>query len=148
MNIVARAQAFVEELRGLVRGILDATSYDRAEQALTLLTAHAWGEALADWLRPLLDASLIYLMADHQGLLRVAPEWYWHDFRQRASHGRNHGSDPRPERALLVWAVYRNFTPAERRYEQTRHYRHPGQSPLEVAGAQPGKLSYLDALHV
>jgi len=66
----------------------------------------------------------------------------------RLSHGRNHGSERRLEQALLIWAIYHHFTPAQRRKERKRHYRHPGQSPLEVAGAPPGKLSYLDALGV
>lgn len=136
------------ELEGLVHAILDAPTYEQAEQALASLAAHAWGEPLAKMLHPLLDAILIYRMACHQGLQRVSPEWYWRDFRQRLSRGRNHGSQQRQERALLAWAVYRNFTPAQRRHEQKRHYRYPGQSPLEVAGANPGRLSYLDALHV
>jgi hypothetical protein len=52
------------------------------------------------------------------------------------------------ERAALLWAIYRNFTPAQRRSERHRHYKHPGQSPLEAAGASPGAISYLDALDV
>ena len=52
------------------------------------------------------------------------------------------------EQAGLLWLVYRNFTPAQKRVEQKRHYKHPGQSPLEVAGADPGPISYLDALEV
>ena len=39
------------------------------------------------------------------------PEWLWRDFRLRLSHGRNHGSEQRLERAALVWAIYHNFTP-------------------------------------
>ena len=39
--------------------------------------------------------------------------------------------------AALVWAIYHNFEPAQWRSERKRHYRHPGQSALEVAGAPP-----------
>jgi len=81
-------------------------------------------------------------------LQRVTPEWYWRDFRLRLSRGRNHGSEPRLERAALVWAIYHNFEPAQWRSERKRHYRYPGQSPLEVAGAPPGQVTYLDALGV
>ncbi len=95
-----------------------------------------------------LDALLVYLLAYNRGLIRVAPEWVWRDFRLRVSRGRNHGSDVRLERASLVWAIYHNFTPAQWRSERKRHYRWPGQSPLEVAGASPGQISYLDALGV
>jgi len=79
------------------------------------------------------------------------------DFRLRLSRGRNHGSDLRLERAALVWAIYHDFEPAQWRSERQRHYtctarkcrcRYPGQSPLQVAGAPPGKISYLAALGV
>jgi hypothetical protein len=136
------------ELSGLVRAIFDASSYEQGEQALSSLAAHPWGDALARFLHPLLDAALMHLLPCHRGLLRVSPEWYWRDFRQRLSRGRNHGSNQRLERASLVWAVYYNFTPAQRRYEHKRHYRRPGQSPLDMAGVPPGPISYLDALHV
>jgi hypothetical protein len=146
------AQQVAEQVRdslgGALHAILDAASYDEAEQALARLRLMDWGEPLARWLEPLLDAALMHLMPCHQGLLRVSPEWLWRDYRLRLSHGRNHGSELRLERASLVWAIYHNFTPAQRRSEQKRKYRHPGQSPLEAAGASPGKLSYLDALGV
>ncbi len=54
----------------------------------------------------------------------------------------------RARQAALVWAIYHNFEPAQRRSERKRCYRHPGQSPLQVAGAPPGEISYLDALAV
>jgi hypothetical protein len=50
--------------------------------------------------------------------------------------------------AALVWAIYRNFNPAQWRSERKRHYRYPGRSHLAVAGASPGDISYLDALGV
>jgi hypothetical protein len=54
----------------------------------------------------------------------------------------------RLERTALVWAIYRNFTPAQERSVRKRKYRHPGQCPLAVAGVPPGEVSYLDALAV
>jgi hypothetical protein len=66
----------------------------------------------------------------------------------RLSHGRNHGSERRLERAVLLWAVYHNFEPTQGRKEKACHYRHPGRSPLEAAGLWPGKTSYLDALAI
>jgi transposase-like protein len=142
------AEQVRDSLESALHEILDAVSYEAGEQALAKLRLMAWGEPLACWLEPLLDAALMHLMPCHQGLLRVSPEWLWRDYRLRLSHGRNHGSELRLERALLIWAIYHNFTPAQRRSEQKRTYRHPGQSPLEVAGASPGRLSYLDALGV
>ena len=102
------------ELSDLVRAIFDASSYEQGEQALSSLATHPWGNALARFLYPLLDAALMHLLPCHQRLLRIFPEWYWRDFRQRLSRGRNHGSNQRLERASLVWAVYYNFTPAQR----------------------------------
>jgi len=90
----------------------------------------------------------VHLKRSNRGLLRVSPEWCWRDFRLRLSQGRNHGAEPRLERAALVWAIHRNFTPAQERYERKRRYRHPGLSPLAVAGVPPGAASYLDALGV
>ena len=142
------AQEVRDSLGGALHAILDATSYAEAEQALAKLRLMAWGEPLARWLEPLLDAALMYLMPNHQGLSSVSPEWLWRDYRLRSSHGRNHGSELRQEWASLIWAIYHNFEPTQRRSEQKRTYRHPGQSPLEVAGAPPGNLSYLDALEV
>jgi len=136
------------ELRSLVRPIVDAQSYVEAEAAVAHLQAHAYGAAIAQFLNELLDALLVYRLAYCQGLQRITPEWYWRDFRLRLSHGRNQCSDQRLERAALVWAIYHNFEPAQWRCERKRHYRHPGQSALQAAGAPPGQLSYLDALGV
>jgi hypothetical protein len=146
------AQAAQEQVRrelvALMHRVLDAATYTQAETALTELAAHRFGVGLARALWDQLDAALVYLLPYNHGLLRVAPEWYWRDFRLRLSRGRNHGSPDRLERAALVWAIYRNFNPAQWRSERKRHYRHPGRSPLAVAGASPGDISYLDALGV
>lgn len=136
------------ELVALVRGVIDAKSYEAAEEALAMLRGHPQGARIGQILNVQLDHILAHLVAYYHGLQRVAPEWCWRDFRLRLSRGRNHGSEQRLERAALVWAIYHNFTPAQRRCERKRHYRHPGQSPLEVAGVPPGQISYLDALGV
>jgi len=136
------------ELVGLVRSVIDARSYEAAEEALVKLRGHPQGGRIGRILNLQLDHILAHLVSYYQGMQRVAPEWCWRDFRLRLSRGRNHGSDQRLERAALVWAVYRNFTPAQRRSERKRRYRHPGQSPLDVAGASPRQVSYLDALRV
>ena len=145
---VAR-KAAREELVALVRGVLDATSEGEAKKALDRLGAHPRSKGLAEKLRPHLDALLVYRMKFNAGLARVGPEWIWRDFRLRLSHGRNHGTTQRLERAALVWAIYHNLTPAQWRSERKRHYRYPGRSPLEVAGLEVGGgISYLDALAV
>lgn len=136
------------ELVALVHGVLDAGSGEAAEQALSRLAAHPQGASLARILAGVVDAALVYRLAFNQGLVRVGPEWLWRDFRLRLSHGRNHGSPERLERAALVWGIYRNFEPAQWRSERKRHYRRAGRSPLEMAGAPPGKVSYLDALAI
>jgi transposase-like protein len=137
-----------DELGGLIHKIMDAQSYNAAEAALATLLGHPLGATLGQLLNEQLDRVLVHLLDYYRGLPRVTPEWYWRDFRLRLSHGRNHRSDQRLERAALVWAIYHNFEPAQWRSERQRHYRHPGQSALEVAGAPPGKVSYLDALGV
>ena len=137
-----------EELAALLHAVIDATGYEQAEQALAALKAHAWGATLAQKLNEQFDRLLFPVLAPHRGLARVGPEWLWRDFRLRLSHGRNHGSTQRLERAALLWAVYRNLTPAQERRERKRHYKHPGQSPLEVATGAPITISYLDALEV
>ena len=137
-----------QELVALVRGVMDAGSYVEAEAALARLQAHRFGGRLATLVHQHLDAAMIYLLDYNRGLARVSPEWYWRDFRIRLSRGRNHRSPQRLERAALVWAIYRNFEPAQRRSEHNRKYRHPGMSPLAAAGAAPGEISYLDALGV
>ncbi len=136
------------ELVVLMHAVIDAPSYEQAEVALLALLSHPQGAAIGQFLDQHLDRILIHLVAYYAGLSRVTPEWYWRDFRLRLSHGRNHRSDLRLERAALVWAIYHNFEPAQWRSEHQRHYRHPGQSPLQVAGAPPGAISYLDALGV
>jgi hypothetical protein len=136
------------ELVSLVHGVIDADSGAAGEIALAKLAAHPLGAGLVAILEQHLDTLWVYLLAYNRGLLRVAPEWIWRDFRLRVSRGRNHGSEVRLERASLVWAVYHNFTPAQWRSERRRHYRHPGQSALSVAGAPPGQATYLDALGI
>lgn len=135
-------------LTTLVRAVFDASSWATAQTALTTLAAHDLGAELARAVGTHLDAALVYLCGYNQGLGRASPEWLWRDFRLRLSHGRNHGSDRRLERAALVWAIYHNFEPAQGRCERKRTYRHPGQCPLAVAGVPPGEASYLDALGV
>ena len=137
-----------DELGGLIHQIIDAQSYEQAEAALATLLGHPLGATLGKLLNEQLDRVLVHLLNYYQGLPRVTPEWYWRDFRLRLSHGRNHRSDQRLERAALVWAIYHNFEPAQWRSERKRHYRHPGHSALEVAGVPPGPVSYLDALGV
>lgn len=136
------------ELVALIHAVVDAQSYEQAEAALVALRSHPQGAAIAQFLNEQLDSILVHLVAYYAGLQRVTPEWYWRDFRLRLSRGRNHGSEVRLERAALVWAIYHNFEPAQWRSERKRHYRYPGQSPLQVAGAPPGQVSYLDALGV
>jgi hypothetical protein len=136
------------ELVGLIHAVVDAQRYEQAEAALVTLRRHPQGAAIAQFLNERLDQILIHRVASYAGLQRVTPEWYWRDFRLRLSWGRNHGSEPRLERAACVWAIYHNFEPAPWRSERKRHYRYPGQSPLQVAGAPPGQVTYLDALGV
>ena len=143
----ARDQAR-KELVSLIHGVVDAKSEAAAEAALAKLATHSLGGGLAAMLKRDIEKLLVHQLRYNEGLLRVTPEWVWRDFRLRLSRGRNHGSDKRLERAALVWAIYRNFTPAQRRCERKRKYRHPGKSPLQAAGVPADKISYLDALAV
>jgi hypothetical protein len=143
----ARRQAR-RELVSLVHAIVDAQSQIAAEAALVRLEEHRLGKSLAASISPHLDALFVYLKEYNRGLMRVAPEFVWRDFRLRLSRGKNHCSTQRLERAGLVFAIYSNFTPAQRRSERKRKYRYPGLSPLAVAGVPPDGISYLDALSV
>jgi len=136
------------ELTGLVHGVLDAGSSEGAEEALAKLRAHPQGQGLWKVLNERFIPLLTHTMAGHEGLGRVTPEWMWRDFRLRLSRGRNHGDEERLERAGLLFTVFRNFTPAQKRQERSRRYRHPGKSALEVAGLDLEGCSYLDALQV
>jgi hypothetical protein len=144
----AARRATRRALVGLVHAVLDARDETAAQAALVALAAHPLGRTLATALGGVLDAALVPTLAYHEGLVRVGPEWCWRDFRLRLSRGRNHRTDARLGRAALVWAIYRNFEPAQGRSERKRHYRRPGQSPLTLAGVPPGDVSYLDALAV
>ena len=137
-----------QELTALVHQVLDADSFEEAEQALAQLRAHPRGARLGQVLNERFIESLVHLMPANCSVGRVVPEWCWRDFRLRLSHGRNHGSERHLFRAGLVFSIYHNFTTAQNRREHKRHYRHPGQSPLEVAGLSLEGCSYLDALEV
>ena len=132
----------------LIRGVYDATTEAEAQAALARLATHERGHTLATLVASHLDAAHVFRCGYNQGLGRASPEWLWRDFRLRSSHGRNHGAEPRLERAALLWAIHHNFERAQDRSERTRNYRHPGQSPLAVADLSPGDISYLDALAV
>lgn len=142
------AKATRRVLVGLIRAVFDANSVLAAKLALGRLAAAPYGEQLAREVAEHLEAALVHRCGYNQGLGRVSPEWLWRDFRLRLSHGRNHRTAQRLERAALVWAVYRNFQPAQERSERKRTYRRPGQSPLALAGLDPGSISYLDALAI
>jgi hypothetical protein len=135
-------------LIALVRTVYEAESMLAARLALARLAAEPAGQELARAVAAHLDAALVHLCGYNQGLGRASPEWLWRDFRLRLSHGRNHGTEQRLERAALLWAIYQNFEPAQDRRERQRTYRHPGQAPLTTAGLSPGDISYLDALAV
>lgn len=135
-------------LAGLVHAVLDAADEASAQAALVVLAAHPLGRALAASLGGVLDAALVPTLAYHEGLVRVGPEWCWRDFRLRLSRGRNHRSELRLERAARLWAIYRNFEPAQARSERKRHDRRPGRSLLALAGVPPGTVRYLDAVAV
>ena len=132
----------------LVRGVYDAATDAEAQAALARLAAHELGTPLAALVAVHLEAARSYRCGYNRGLGRASPEWLWRDFRLRAGHGRNHGAEPRLERAALLWALYHNFEPAQDRRERKRTYRHPGQAPLALAGLPPGDICYLDALAV
>lgn len=136
------------ELATLVHAVLDAADDATAVVALRQLAAHRLGVGLAQALRNEIEQVLVYQSASTRGLGRVGPEWWWRDFRLRLSHGRNHRSCARLERAAHLWTVYHNFEPAQWRSEHKRTYRRPGHSPLTMAGVPPGAVTYLDALAV
>lgn len=126
------------ELAALVHAVLDAADDATAVAALRTLVAHRRGAALARALRNEVDAALVYQAPGLTGLGRVGPEWLWRDFRLRLSHGRNHRSHARLERAATRWAVYHNWEPAQRRQEHKRTYPRSGLSPLDRAGDGAG----------
>jgi transposase-like protein len=136
------------ELTALVHGVLDAPTFEGAEEALAHLQAHPQGGGLGEVLNARFLELFAHLQPEHAGVGRVSPAWMWRDFRLRLSRGRNHGSEERLQRAGTVYTIYRNFTPAQVRRERRRRYRHPGRCALEVAGLTPGECSYLDALEV
>jgi transposase-like protein len=144
----AARRAARRTLVGLIRAVFDAADEATAQAALAALAAHELGATLALAVGAQLDAALVHRCGYNRGLGRASPEWIWRDFRRRLSHGRNHGTAQRLERAAVLWAIYQNFEPAQDRSERQRTYRHPGQCPLAVAGVAPGKISYLDALGV
>ncbi len=136
------------ELTGLLHEVLDARRWEDAEGARKRLAEHPFGKGLAKAVGEDLEGALMHLNRYNGGQGRVSPEWCWRDYRQRLSGGRNHGSEGRQERAGLVWAIYRNFTPGQMRSERKRVYRRAGKSPLEMAGMSVEGVSYLDALEV
>ncbi len=137
-----------EELTALVHQVLDALSFEKAEEGLAQLKAHPQGLGLWRVLNNRFIELLTHLLPACHEVGRVTPEWAWRDFRLRLSRGRNHAYEHRAGRAGLLFTIYRNFTPAQRRREHRRHYRHPGQSALDVAGMSLEGCSYLDALEV
>lgn len=139
-------EAAREEVTGLVVRLMQASRYEAAEAALAALAGHAEGKELAALVADQFDQLFVHLLSPFGALTPASPEWLWRDYRLRLGRGRNHASEERLAGAVLVWSIYHNFTPAQRRSEKKRTYRHPGLSPLEVAGLSPGNLSYLDAL--
>jgi hypothetical protein len=137
-----------EELTILVHKVLDAPSFEKAEEGLAQLKTHPQGLGLWRVLNNRFIELFTHLLEACHEVGRVTPEWAWRDLRLRLSHGRNHGCEQRVGRAGLLFTIYRNFTPAQMRRERSRHYRHPGQSALQVAGLTLEGCSYLDALEV
>jgi hypothetical protein len=137
-----------EELTILVHKVLDARNFEKAEEGLAQLKTHPQGLGLWQVLNNRFIELFTHLLEACHEVGRVTPEWTWRDFRLRLSHGRNHGYEQRVGQAGLLYTIYRNFTPAQMRRERRRHYRHPGQSALQVTGLTLEGCSYLDALEV
>jgi len=153
-----------EEVKGLLRAVLDAASFTAAEEALARLQACPYAARLAQKVNEQFDRLLYPLLACHQGLSRIAPEWLWRDLRLRLSRGRNHGSEERLDRAGLLWMVYHRrctpppFTSAQWRSERKRKYAdapHPvtswSESPagsweLTRPDQLPGRFGGVNAL--
>ncbi len=127
------------ELVKLIRGVIDAQQAEAAETALQQLLAHPQGKALGQHLNALMERLFVYQMDYCRGLQRVSPEWYWRDFRLRLSHGRNHRSEQRLERAALLWAIYHNFEPAQAIGTPTT-LSTSWEECLQVAGVPPGQV--------
>ena len=139
----ARKQARTE-LGELIHQIVDAKSYEQAETALATLQGHPLGATIGKLLNEQLDRLLVQLLDYYRGLQRVTPEWYWRDFRLRLSHGRNHRSEQRLERAALLWAISTErplpmgtCQPLLLALDPER--RAPRQERLELADADPCK---------
>lgn len=146
--LMREAEPTRQGLCALVHRVVEAVSFEEAEQALELLHKHSGGVAIWEVLNQRFDSLLAHLLPGLEGLSRVAPEWCWRGFRLRLSRGRNHGSERRLRRAALLWTIYHNFTAAQLRKEKKRRYRRAGKSPLEAAGIDLKGCSYLDALQV
>jgi hypothetical protein len=123
------------------RGVYDATTEAEDQVARARLAAHESGPALADVVAVHLAADRYYQCGYNQELGRALPEWVWRDFRLRLSHGSNHGTELRLERAALLWTIYHNLEPTQDLSERKRTYRHPGRAPLARAGLPPGDIS-------
>ena len=67
------------------------------------------GARLAQRVNEQLDRLLYPLLPAHRGLMRIAPEWLWRDFRLRLSRGRNPWRWPGPSRgASVTWMPWRS----------------------------------------
>ncbi|GAJ17689.1 unnamed protein product, partial [marine sediment metagenome] len=64
-----------KELVALIRGVLDAQSYEQGEASLAVLREHPRGARIWKLLNQQFDAALVHLMDRHRGLTRVTPEW-------------------------------------------------------------------------
>ena len=62
-----------KELGKLIHNVIDAASYEQAEQALQALCQHPFGSGIAHFLNVHLDRILIYSHDYYQGLHRVTP---------------------------------------------------------------------------
>ena len=60
-----------KDLGKLIHKVIDAASYEQAEQALELLRQHPFGAEIAHSLNLFLDAIMVYSLDYHQGLQRV-----------------------------------------------------------------------------
>jgi hypothetical protein len=72
----AREQA-KQDLKTHIRDVLDAKTYDQAEEALAALSKHPLADKIAKALNHHLDRLLLHTLDYCQDLSRVSPEWCW-----------------------------------------------------------------------
>jgi len=148
----AAGQDWATALKLALAAVWDAGRRAEAEVALRLLVSVFGSQAIAQEavriVEETFEQAMTHLTAGMAEVSRSTAvcEWVWRYYKERVRQMGGFMSADGCTNFTALWGLALNFRRYQRRKERLRQYKHPGQCPLELAGAMVHGVTWLDAV--